>query len=391
MPLVLLTTPLLWVNGVVWIISLGVALVATLLIVMRLMIRQEADDIHKNGPFIEIGGGEIRFPPGLVARHGLPPRVSLSDLGVQSWYARSIYSNGHRHYPLAGYLEFVGGGIDLVLEPDSEYPPVTDLVKIDWNASVARLRKRKVVRVDGGKLVTTALAFRMVLEKRDAAVMAAAEKDAAEKAHAAQGARRIAQAMAAMQSAAARAANPTPPVAEVPTVDNIRSLLFYGGLKQVPPDLLDYVRNWRGRVGDTLLHDTSSNRAVAVLLAAGLDPAARDSYGRTPLMVYGRTANANCYLIDAGTPIEAVCKRGHNAVWHQATPPGGAGYCDPDYNGVEMLFAAGLPPPTLAEAENWKDAASHAVTAAAEQNACIGFAKWLDRIAQDPPTKEPSK
>lgn len=415
-PLILLTLPVLWMGGVPWLVALAAALVALVVIVRALLLREIAADLHGRGPFIEIDGGAIRFPDGLAARQNLLPSVPLANLTVRSWYARSPFNSGHGHYPLAGYLELVGGGIDLLLEPGDQSGIVLQLEKIDWDTSIARLRGRKPVRVEGAALVRAALAIHKTQERgvatRRAAEAVTGATGATEQKIADTGvgsakvaappaalsADRLALALAALERGkAVRAAGlvlppeatPTPPpeasaetALELPTEATIRSLLFYRGLKQVPEGLLDYVRNWRSPVGETLLHDPASNRAVTVLLEAGLDPGARDNDGCTPLMVHGRTALANRTLIEAGSPLNAVCNKGHSVVWHQLAPPGPGS--DPDYAGVEALFAAGLPPPTLAEAELLKQMASKDVSSALEYSASVTFAKWLDRVAKDP-------
>lgn len=415
-PLVLLTLPVLWINGVLWLVALAAALVAVFLIVRALLLREITAALRENGPFIEIDGGAIYFPERLAARHSLPRRVPLADLKVRSWYARSPFNNGHGHYPLAGYLELVGGGVDVLLEPGDQSGAVLQLEKNDWDALIARLRGRKPVRVEGAALVRAALALRERRSDDARRTSATGATDATEQKNAETGAGsakatepsaaqsmdRLARVRAAMeQGKAARTVGLTPPretasklppkasaetPSDHPTEATIRSLLFYGGLKQVPEGLLDYVRNWRSPSGETLLHDPASNRAVAVLLEAGLDPGARDNQGRTPLMVYERTALANRTLIEAGSSLDAVCNKGHTVVWHQIAPLGG-GYGGPDYSGVEALFAAGLPPPTPVEAEVLKQMAREDVTAAAEYSASVTFARWLDQVARGPSDK----
>lgn len=356
-PLSALTLPFLWLNAVAWLISIAAVLVAVILIVRWLLIRTECIDIQKNGPFIEITQGVVRFPPGLAERHGVPTSIALADIEAQAWFTQTTYSNGHGYHAQTGYLDLAGGEIDLLLATGNKTGALHRLERLRSDVSLLRVRDRSAIPVDGQSLVSAAQFFRILQEKRAAA--------------------------RAAQAAIKSGADPVPEArTETPSEANVAALLLQGTLRHVPPDLGGHARNWRDGYGGNLLHQPGSTRAVDALVEAGLDLQSRDAQGRTVLMVYGRSPEANRRLIAAGVPLNAVCNQGHDAVWHQLAPSG-IGFVPPDYAGVEALISAGLPPPTRAEAAILKEVAAGTVTSGAEHQGWLGYCIWLDQAALD--------
>ena len=397
--LVLLTLPLLWVDAVWWLISIGAVLVALILIVRSIILREEAADIAKHGPFIDISSKGIRLPERLAAPGRPLHRTDLSTVAFDSWRTKSQYSSPTKtRYPAEAFLSIESDELNLLLVANNGTGVITHLQEMPHIDSAKRERSLhdkglRRLMVDEACLIQAEAFLRVTREARNAdrlvqlnvVLERQAKESAARKAawdpemtakietmkRASQ--ERIARADALKAKALAAANAPL-------DADNIESRLLTGTLRQVPPEFIAHVRNWRDFEAGTLLHQHNSNKAVEVLLAAGVDPAARNNRGMTALMVYGRSIDANRMLIEAGTPPHAVCNCGHNAVYYQCSPSG-SGYVEPDFKAVEALIAVGLPPPTRAEAAGWKDGAAKCVTSGGEKNACDAFCEWLDKIA----------
>ncbi len=149
----------------------------------------------------------------------------------------------------------------------------------------------------------------------------------------------------------------------------------------IPESLYSRLPSLRGYRGGTLLHEVTRPAILSGLLAAGLDPDARDADGRTPLMRYGRGVEDNRLLLEAGADIRAVDSRGRNILWYQALPPVGViGYLAPDFAVLDHLLNAGAPRPTAAEAVRWAEEANSCVTSAFENNQAGEFRNWLEKV-----------
>lgn len=400
--LALLTLPMLWLDAVWWLISVGAALTALPFVIRSIILRAEAADIASNGPFIDINSQGILLPERLAAPGRPTHRVDLSTFTFDSWRTKSQYCTVSKtRDPAESFLLIEGDELNLLLVANNgsgANDHLQEMPRIESAKRESTLRDKGLRRIiiDQARLVEAEAFLRTTREARNAdrliRMTDALQRQAKEKAarQAAWDPVMTAQIEEMNRSSAERIARSDALKAKALAAtqapldaDNIRTRLFVGTLKEVPPEFIEHVRNWRDFAGATLLHQLNSNRAVNALLAAGVDPAARDNHGKTALMLYGRNVYANQSLMDAGTPLHAVCNRGHNAVHYQCSPAG-IGYVEPDFKAVEALIAAGLPPPTRAEAAAWKDAAAHCVTAAAEQNACIKFCAWLDNISIAP-------
>jgi hypothetical protein len=154
-----------------------------------------------------------------------------------------------------------------------------------------------------------------------------------------------------------------------------------GTFTAAEPGTEAHLRGVRGKRSEGLLHMAEKADTVRALLAAGLDPNARDGRGRTPLMG-PKTAESNRLLLAAGADVRLTDDQGRTALWHQANPPDGAvvGYSTPDFAALDVLVAAGVARPTPAEAAQWVAWAESLVSAATEANDCAAFKKWLGRL-----------
>ncbi|MEQ1839997.1 MAG: hypothetical protein ABL994_06300 [Verrucomicrobiales bacterium] len=160
--------------------------------------------------------------------------------------------------------------------------------------------------------------------------------------------------------------------------DRILSFLTW----DIPESLHSRLVSLRGYRGGTLLHEVTRPGILRGLLAAGLDPDARDADGRTPLMRYGRDLEENRLLLEAGADIHAVDSRGRNILWYQALPPINViGYLAPDFAALDYLLEAGVPRPTAAEAARWVEEANSCVTSALENNQAGDFRNWIVEVA----------
>ena len=149
---------------------------------------------------------------------------------------------------------------------------------------------------------------------------------------------------------------------------------------QAIPDGIE-VASARDRQGRTLLHLANRPEVVSRLLAAGLDANARDARCRTPLMQFQLKAECNRLLLEAGADIHAECSDGGSVLAHQAGAfMGGAGYCGPDYDGLQVLLDAGAPTPSVVEGQSWFEAAHEQVCSGGEAMDARRFERWVTGI-----------
>lgn len=146
-------------------------------------------------------------------------------------------------------------------------------------------------------------------------------------------------------------------------------------IEHVDPAELAQVRAARGRSNETALHVAYNGPTVRALLAAGLDPNARDERGRTPLL-YRHDAEGNRLLLEAGADIHATTPDGYGALSSQVN----ASFGPPNYEALEVLLAAGARPPTPDEVRRWIQSAFAMVSSTGEQQDALSFEAWLQRF-----------
>lgn len=155
----------------------------------------------------------------------------------------------------------------------------------------------------------------------------------------------------------------------------------YATIERIDVTEAPHLRAARSRQNETLLHIASNGATVRALLAAGLDPHARDDRGRTPLL-HHHDAEGNRSLLEAGADIHAVSADGHGALYWQANPPPAvvAGYGAPDFDALEVLLAAGAKRPSHDDARQWIEWAHGLVSHGSEHNQARIFEAWLQRL-----------
>ena len=168
--------------------------------------------------------------------------------------------------------------------------------------------------------------------------------------------------------------HPTPPLTDLELFQGYSQ----GRLQFAEPSWSLYLKELRNSEGQSLLHVTDHPDSLRALLASGLDPNARCSQGRTPLMRL-RRAEGNQLLVEAGADPNAQDPGGNHVLDYQVGSDG-TGYCPPDYQALEVLLEAGAQRPDRSQARRWLERARSQITSALEANECRAFEAWLKGI-----------
>lgn len=342
---VVLASPLLLVGPVAFLIGIAAGLVLSIYIAKRILTAQEAAAMEQKGPFIEFDfrNDRVRVPIG-----GEQVETPLSSLEIRAWAVTGRYTQGGPIPPPVAMLRLRGKDVDLVLAGERAGQSMRPLPVITHAESLAAIGGARVIPVDALALL---------------------------------------KASARLKSQSQSRSKPDPMPSHPPDessmtdaelYDRILSLLSW----DLPESLHSRLPSLRGYRGGTLLHEVTRPAILRGLLAAGLDPDARDADGRTPLMRYGRGIEDNRLLLEAGADVHAVDSRGRNILWYQALPPVEMiGYLAPDFAVLEDLLEAGVPRPTAAEAARWVEEAISCVTSALENNQAGEFRNWIVEVA----------